>query len=128
MAREVPEERQNLFQLNNQSPTVCTVLYRVLIKYMRFRCVARQISKNNFSFEGFLETPVGSSLMLYLFVISWKGNVDLKNSVSDRSSFTIKRKAVGRLLVRKCTPKFFPPAKGMNSLAILLFNDIVQFH
>lgn len=70
---------------------------------------------------------MGSSLKLYLFVISWKEKVDLKNPVSDRNSFAIKRKAMGRHLVRKCTPKSLPPATGMNSLEILLFSDPYQW-
>lgn len=93
---------------------------------MRFNWVARRIQKkkqNNFSFEDFLETPLGSLLKLYLFITSWKMDVGLKNSVSDKNIFTIKQKTGGRFLFSNCTPKFLSTGKVINSLSVLLFND-----
>lgn len=83
---------------------VCTALYKVLmIKYIRFKLVARRISESNFSFENFLETSLGISLKLCLFVTCWKVDVGLENRVSDRNTSTVKQKTVGKLLVRNYT-------------------------
>lgn len=87
--------KAKFISIEYQSLTVCTILYKVWVEYMRFNGVARRISKNNFSLEAFLEIAVGGLLKLYLFVIYWKENVGLKNPVSDKNSFTIKPKAVG---------------------------------
>lgn len=65
--------------------------------------------------------------MFYLCVISWQVDIGLKNHVSDRKTFTIKQKTVGKLLIRNCTPKLLPSGREMNGLAMLLFYNLYQW-
>ena len=54
-------------------------------------------------------------------------DIGLKNHVSDRKTFTIKQKTVGKLLIRNCTPKLLPSGREMNGLAMLLFYNLYQW-
>lgn len=107
------------------SSSVQNISYKVVIKYMRFNCVAKRISKSNFSFEDFLGTLMGSYWSSVCQMLArWK--LFSKDLASDNTTFYIKQKPGRRLWIRNSTPEFLPADERMKSAVVLLFNDPFQ--